>query len=242
MSASGKTTNYELGIYVGTDITDWLGTFNGNMNKIDTQMKVNANSSSTAMQEAGSAKTIATNAESEVNELNKKVVKNSNDISDIKQKVNTNTSNISTALQNASAAQNTANSAITKINSVIAWKKSVINAYNGGTITVCWCPDMKVCTIYGRVTSKAAKQVIPTGTTITVFPDEFFTDMGIVSDRVFNQPFTMTCGSGEGSGMGYGHVTLRLSDKSLILTYNDYNTNSGGSTWSYNTSQFLCFI
>lgn len=25
MSASGKTSNYNLGIYVGTDVTDWQG-------------------------------------------------------------------------------------------------------------------------------------------------------------------------------------------------------------------------
>lgn len=43
MSASLKTTNYELGIYAPNDVTSWLTDFNGNMNKIDAQMKVNAN-------------------------------------------------------------------------------------------------------------------------------------------------------------------------------------------------------
>lgn len=43
MSASLKTTNFELGIYAPNDVTSWLADFNGNMNKIDAQMKVNAN-------------------------------------------------------------------------------------------------------------------------------------------------------------------------------------------------------
>ena len=43
MSASLKTTNYELGIYAPNDVTSWLTDFNGNMNKIDEQMKTNAN-------------------------------------------------------------------------------------------------------------------------------------------------------------------------------------------------------
>lgn len=43
MSASLKTTNYELGIYAPNDVTSWLTDFNGNMNKIDAQMKANAN-------------------------------------------------------------------------------------------------------------------------------------------------------------------------------------------------------
>lgn len=42
MSASLKTTNYELGIYAPNDVTSWLTDFNGNMNKIDAQMKANS--------------------------------------------------------------------------------------------------------------------------------------------------------------------------------------------------------
>lgn len=41
MAASLKTTNYELAIYASNDITSWLVDFNGNMNKIDAQMKMN---------------------------------------------------------------------------------------------------------------------------------------------------------------------------------------------------------
>ena len=39
MSATQKTTNYQLPIFVGTDIPSWLTDFNGAMNKIDEAIK-----------------------------------------------------------------------------------------------------------------------------------------------------------------------------------------------------------
>lgn len=39
MSATQKTTNYQLPIFVGTDIPSWLTDFNGAMEKIDTVVK-----------------------------------------------------------------------------------------------------------------------------------------------------------------------------------------------------------
>ena len=42
MAATGKTTNYSLPVYKQEDITSWTVDFNGAMEKIDTQMKINA--------------------------------------------------------------------------------------------------------------------------------------------------------------------------------------------------------
>lgn len=39
MSATQKTTNYQLPIFVGTDIPSWLTDFNGAMEKIDIAVK-----------------------------------------------------------------------------------------------------------------------------------------------------------------------------------------------------------
>lgn len=41
MAGSLKTANYNLSKYAPNDITSWLVDFNGNMDKIDTQMKAN---------------------------------------------------------------------------------------------------------------------------------------------------------------------------------------------------------
>lgn len=42
MTATNKTANYELSQFVGTDRPTWLGDYNGDMAKIDAQMKANA--------------------------------------------------------------------------------------------------------------------------------------------------------------------------------------------------------
>lgn len=43
MSATKKTTNYQLSQFVGSDRPTWLGDYNGDMSKIDRQLKQNAN-------------------------------------------------------------------------------------------------------------------------------------------------------------------------------------------------------
>lgn len=47
MSATNTTTNYNLPIFIGADKPSWLADFNGAMNAIDAQMKVNADAIAT---------------------------------------------------------------------------------------------------------------------------------------------------------------------------------------------------
>ena len=42
MTATNKTSNYQLSQFVGTDRPTWLGDYNDDMAKIDAQMKANA--------------------------------------------------------------------------------------------------------------------------------------------------------------------------------------------------------
>ena len=71
MASTNKTTNYELSQYVGSDKPTYLGDYNSDMSKIDTQMKANhdlATSASatatTANETAGTALSNATTAQS----------------------------------------------------------------------------------------------------------------------------------------------------------------------------------
>lgn len=63
MAASNSTTNYALPIYIATDKTDWLTTFNGAMNTIDAQMFANAT-------KASQNETKITNLTNKVNGMN----------------------------------------------------------------------------------------------------------------------------------------------------------------------------
>ena len=62
MASTNKTTNYELSQYVGSDKPTYLGDYNGDMLKIDTQMKLNATAASTADSKATTAGTNAATA------------------------------------------------------------------------------------------------------------------------------------------------------------------------------------
>ena len=70
MSSTNKTTNYELSQYVGSDKPTYLGDYNGDMLKIDTQMKTNADNIATATSTANTASTNASEALTTANTAN----------------------------------------------------------------------------------------------------------------------------------------------------------------------------
>ena len=55
MSSTNKTTNYELSQFLGSDKPAWLVDYNGDMQKIDTQMKANAEAATAAQTKANTA-------------------------------------------------------------------------------------------------------------------------------------------------------------------------------------------
>lgn len=87
MASTNKTTNYKLSQYVGSDKPTYLGDYNSDMNKIDTQMKSNADGIASATSTANTALTNAENATTLVNQ-----------VQEIAETANTNASN---ALQKA---------------------------------------------------------------------------------------------------------------------------------------------
>lgn len=109
MSSTNKTTNYNLSQYIGTDKPTYLGDYNGDMLKIDTQLKENADSASNAASAAGSAQAVAGDASKKVQILNDSVTANSADIASLKTK----NAQQDASIQNAS---NTASSALNKAN------------------------------------------------------------------------------------------------------------------------------
>ena len=56
MTATNHTTNYNLSQFAGTDRPTWLGDYNGDMRKIDAQLKKNADAITSA---EGGLKTVA---------------------------------------------------------------------------------------------------------------------------------------------------------------------------------------
>ena len=124
MSSTNKTTNYKLSQYIGTDKPTYLGDYNGDMLKIDTQLKANADSASNAVSAAGAAQAVADKASKDVKALNDSVTANSEDIASLKTKNAQQDVSIQNATNSASSALNKANQNeqnITDINTRNQW-------------------------------------------------------------------------------------------------------------------------
>lgn len=109
MSSTNKTPNYVLSQYVGTDKPTYLGDYNGDMLKIDNQLKKNADSASNAASAAGAAQAVASKASQSVQSLNDSVTANSADIASLKTKNAQQDVSIQNAINSSSTALNKAN-------------------------------------------------------------------------------------------------------------------------------------
>lgn len=134
MSSTNKTTNYKLSQYIGTDKPTYLGDYNSDMLKIDTQLKANADSAGNAVSVAGAAQAVAADASKNVKSLNDSVTANSADIASLKTKNAQQDSSIQNASNTSSSALNKSNQNeqnITDINTRNQWVQGT-NIHNTG--------------------------------------------------------------------------------------------------------------
>lgn len=131
MASTNKTTNYDLSQYVGSDKPTYLSDYNGDMYKIDAQMKVNADNVATAIASASSATSTANTANSTAN---------------------TASANASTALSTANTASTTASNAQSTANSALSTATSAqttANTANGKADAITAKLNLSEITTYG---------------------------------------------------------------------------------------------
>ena len=122
MASTGKTTNYELSQFIGTDKPSWLGDYNGDMLKIDTALgSINA-TATTAQSGVASAQSAASAAQQTANAAQQKATANEQDIKEIKANL------VSTALK-LSVVGNHSGTCILSYNDYLAILK-VVGGYN----------------------------------------------------------------------------------------------------------------
>lgn len=109
MSSTNKTANYNLSQYIGTDKPTYLGDYNSDMLKIDTQLKANAESATNAASAAGAAQAVAEKASKDVQNLNDSTTANGKEIASLKTKNAQQDVSIQNATNTASSANNKAN-------------------------------------------------------------------------------------------------------------------------------------
>lgn len=123
MASTGKTTNYELSQFIGTDKPSWLGDYNGDMLKIDTALgSINA-TATTAQSGVASAQSAASAAQMTANAAQQTASANAQDITEIKANL------VSTALK-LSMVGNHTGTCILSYNEYLVILK-VFGGYNG---------------------------------------------------------------------------------------------------------------
>lgn len=162
MSHTNSTTNYNLPQFVGTDKPTWLNDVNGAFSAIDTQMKANADSATSAGTSATSANT-AIGTLSNLNTTEKTNLVGA--INEVNTAVGTAQGTANGAVQDASNAQTTANTAnelatalasFININTFTNYNQTSQMTRLAGTgnctynnITVATNADKSLCKIYG---------------------------------------------------------------------------------------------
>ena len=134
MASTNKTTNYELSQFVGSDKPAWLGDYNTDMGKIDTQMKANADSATSAggKADANTAK---------IGTLSSLTTETKTDLVSAINEVDTNADSATTTATQANATAGSALSAsstnATAIQAIQSYLNlSVNNSYSGSQISV----------------------------------------------------------------------------------------------------------
>lgn len=109
MASTNKTTNYDLSQYIGTDKPTYLSDYNGDMYKIDAQMKQNADDIATATSAISSATSTATTALSTAQSAESTANSASSTATSASTTAGNAQSTANSALSTATSAQSTAN-------------------------------------------------------------------------------------------------------------------------------------
>lgn len=205
MSSTNKTTNYKLSQYIGTDKPTYLGDYNSDMSKIDTQMKTNADAASSAATVAGTANENAEQAKQQVQTLNDSVTANSKDIASIKEKNTQQDSAISEASNTATSAmskatQNEQN--ISQITSNNQWVQGTnihntgLPNYQSGSWNCAYNKFSGLLSISGQI-GLSQGSTIAANTTIATLPANIVQLIGYTTQRTLWSTLYLTLANGD---------------------------------------------
>lgn len=225
MSSTNKTANYELSQFIGTDKPTWLSDVNGDMLKIDTQMKANADAATAA---AGSA----TSANSAIGTLASLTTDDKTNLVSAVNEIDAHADTAQNTANSAATAANTANTNIAKFN--LADKQTLSPSANKGSIQdgstqVQYAGDTtgSVYKLYGRIYITSLANLggtlnITIGTTPLRPTSSYTVNTGILLARIFTDgksdtvPRNFTVNT-DGTITFTDTITANLSEISVIL-------------------------
>ena len=155
MSSTNKTANYQLSQYIGTDKPTYLGDYNSDMQKIDAQMKANANAASSAQSAAGSAQAKAKEVAEDMVQVRSDIEELNADVSGLQNSVQSANRTAGQANTTAQTANTTAGQSLTTANNLstnLEWVRFNIQILLGsGELYGFYCPKLKLLNIYNNI-------------------------------------------------------------------------------------------
>lgn len=242
MSSTNKTTNYKLSQYIGTDKPTYLGDYNSDMLKIDTQLKANADSATNAASAAGAAQAVAEKASKDVQALNNSVTANSEDLASLKTKNAQQDVSIQNASNTATSANNKANQNaqnITDINTRNQWIQGInihntgIPNYSKGSWNCSYSKFSGLLNISGQI-ELSQGSTIAGATRLATIPDNIMKMIASTGDRkVWSSLFvTRSDGSLEVNNLTIDQTGKIYFDYALNnVTYMNIQLTLNTSTW-----------
>lgn len=242
MSSTNKTTNYKLSQYIGTDKPTYLGDYNSDMLKIDTQLKANADSASNAASAAGAAQAVADKSSKDVQALNNSVTANSEDIASLKTKNTQQDVSIQNASNTATSANNKANQNaqnITDINTRNQWIQGInihntgIPNYSKGSWNCSYNKFSGLLNISGQI-ELSQGSTIPGTTRIATVPDNIMKMIASTGDRTIWSSLFVTRSDGS---LEVNNLTIDQTGK-IYFAYTLNNVTYMNAQLTLNTSNW----
>lgn len=236
MGSTNKTPNYGLTQFIDSDEPSWLGDVNGDMTKIDAQMKANADAISGAVTSAGSADTKATTALETANTAYseataaKKAADTATQVGNNAQSTASSASSTAVnALNNANAANTLANKNQAALENDFKWitLTPTVNAeiYNASEseIYINYNAKLKCMNVYYHLVISANNTFPSALSKICTVPQEVWTALGISSDYFLYAGGS--CYVGSGAGEITGRVSMKISYSAKELQFLNYTYN-----------------
>ena len=226
MASTNHTTNYNLSQYIGGDKPTYLGDYNGDMQKIDAQMKTNADNIATAISgvesatsTANSAVSTATSAQTTANSASSTATQASTTASNAQSTANS-------ALSTATSAQAKANEVDEKVANfnltsfeTIAYS-SMSKTGNGtinslSSINVAKNSDGSLAKIYGNI------QVDGQGNGVITIPTSLRPESSLTIQGVCLKAY-----SRNNNIIDFGQVSMTIATNgNVTINYNNYETS-----------------
>lgn len=162
MSATNHTSNYQLPVFVGTDVPSWLVDWNNTMTAIDTAL--------------GNNRTSIDKNTTDVQLLNTEYAEVESSLTNLQEQVTTNTANITTAQGNISTLTTTVGS----LSSTVEQVQGEVGTYYSGTLSI------------GETTLTISVPTLTNDSIIDVYTDAYGTDPTDISSNLVDKTIIMT--------------------------------------------------